>query len=353
MKSLMIRLISVLVTALFLGSAAFCAGPSKNITAKTGSGYHLLKKIALADEGFWDYLTVDSAARRLYISRGNRVTVLDIDSYTVTGEIPDTAGVHGAAIAPELGHGFTSNGRADTVTIFNTTSLKPIGNAKTGQNPDAIIYDPASHRVFAFNGKSRDVTVIDAYNGAVAATITLTGRPEFAAADGKGRVYVNIEDKSAVAVLDSLALGATAQWSLAPCEGPSGMAMDTADKRLFVGCSNKMMAIVDAGTGVVISTMPIGGHVDANAFDPETGFVFSSNGDGTLTVVHEDSPDKFSLVENVATQNGARTMALDTKTHRIFLVTASFGPAPAPTEEHPHARPPVLPGTVTLLVFGR
>ena len=354
MKSHFSRLALVFLTALSLGGAAFCDEPGKELPAQAGpSGYHLIKKVPLADDGFWDYLSVDSAARRLYVSRGNRVTVVDMDSYAVTGEVKDTAGVHGAAIAPELGRGFTSNGKSNTVTIFDTASLKPLGEVKTGQGPDCIIYDPASSRAFAFDGKSKEATAIDASSGAVAGTVALAGRPEFATSDGKGRVYVNLEDKSQVAVIDSLALSVTAQWSLSPCEEPSGMAIDAAHMRLFIGCSNKMMAIVDAGTGVVISTMPIGDHVDANTFDPGTGYAFSSNGDGTLTVVHEDSPDKFSVVDNVVTQKGARTMALDPKTHNVFLMAASYGPTPAPTAEHPHSRPPVLPGSVVLLVFGR
>jgi len=351
MKNNIVRLFAAFLAASFLGGAAFCADSPG--AAAAASGYHLIKKIPLADDGFWDYLSVDGAARRLYISRGNRVTVVDIDSYTVAGEVTGLSGVHGAAIAPELGRGFISNGRSNTVTVFDTASLKTLGEAKTGEGPDSIIYDPASRRVFAFNGKSKNATVIEASSDNVVGTVALDGRPEFAASDANGRVYVNLEDKSAVAVIDSLTLAVTAQWSLSPCEEPSGMAIDALNMRLFVGCSNKMMAVVNAATGVVITTMPIGDHVDANTFDPKTGFAFSSNGDGTLTVVHEDSPDKYSVAENVVTQKGARTMALDPVTHRVFLMAASYGPAPAPTEEHPHPRPQVLPGTVTLLVFGQ
>lgn len=348
-----IGFISAVLAACMFSGAAYCAETQKDMPVKPGSGYHLLRKISLADEGSWDCLTLDGAARRLYVPRGNRVTVIDIDSYTVTGEILKTDGVHDVAIAPEAGRGFTSNGKSDTVTIFETATLKPVGEVKTGRNPDIIMYDPASGRVFAFNGKSDDATVIQVASGAAVGTVALGGRPEFAAADGKGKVYVNLEDKSAVAVIDSLALGVTAQWSLAPCEEPSGMALDTARQRLFIGCSNKMMAVMDAASGVLISTLPIGERVDSNAFDPATGFAFSSNGDGTLTVAREDSPGKFSVVEQVATQRGARTMALDSVTHRVFLIAAEYGPAPAPTAEHAHPRPPVIPGTVAILVFGR
>ena len=278
--------------------------------------------------------------------------VLDADTYAVLGDIPDTNGVHGIALAPEFGRGFTSNGRANTVTIFDLKTLKTLGMAKTGEGPDAIVYDPASHRVFTFNGHGGNSTAIDAETGKVAGTIDLGGRPEFAVADGAGHVYANLEDKSEVAAIDSQALSVKAHWPLAPCEEPSGLAIDREHRRLFSGCHNKMMAVIDAHSGKVLATPPIGEGVDANAFDPGTGLAFSSNGAGTLTVVHEDSPDKFTVVGNVETQRGARTMALDLKTHNVFLVTAEFGPPPPATAEHPRPRPTVKPGTFTLLVFG-
>ncbi len=314
--------------------------------------YHLLTKKVLGGEGFWDYLACDSVARRVYISRGTHVMVVDADSYEVVGDIPNTEGVHGIALAPEFARGFISDGRPNTVTIFDLKTLKTLGTAPTGEGPDAIIYDPASKRVFTFNGHGGNSTAIDAATGKVAGTVPLDGRPEFAAADGKGHIYNNLEDKSMVVEIDSQKLTVTKRWPLAPCEEPSGMAMDTANRRLFIGCHNKMMAVVDADSGHVLATPPIGQGVDANAFDPGTGLAYSSNGDGTLTVVHEDSPDKFSVVENVQTQHGARTMALDTKTHRVYLVTAEFGPPPPATAEHPRPRPSMVPGTFTLLVFG-
>ena len=323
------------------------------LTADAAGGYHLLAKKTLGGEGFWDYLTVDAASRRVYISRGSHVMVVDADTYEVVGDIPDTQGVHGIALAPELGRGFVSDGRSNQVTIFDLKTLKTLGTAPTGQNPDAIIYDPASQRVFTFNGRSGDSTAIDAATGKVAGTVALGGRPEFAAADGKGRIYNNLEDKSTVVEIDSGKLTVTNRWPLAPCEEPSGMAMDTAHRRLFIGCHNKMMAVVDADSGHLIATPPIGQGVDANGFDPGTGLAFSSQGDGTLTVAHEDAPDKFTVVDNVQTERGARTMALDTKTHKVFLVTAEFGPAPAPTAEQPHPRPSMVPGSFTLLVFGQ
>jgi len=298
-------------------------------------GYHLLAKKVLGGEGFWDYLTCDSAARRLYISRGTHVMVVDADSYEVVGDIPNTDGVHGIALAPDFGRGFVSDGRSNTVTIFDLKTLKTLGTAPTGEGPDAIIYDPASKRVFTFNGHGGNSTAIDAATGKVAGTIPLDGSPEFAAADGQGHIYNNLEDKSAVVEIDSQKLTVTQRWPLAPCEEPSGMAMDATSRRLFIGCHNKMMAVMDADSGHVLATPPIGQGVDANAFDPGTGLAYSSNGDGTLTVVHEDSPSKFTVVENVQTQRGARTMALDTKTHRVYLVTAEFGPPAPATAEHP------------------
>lgn len=320
--------------------------------AAAPGGYHLLAKKVLGGEGFWDYLTVDPVARRVYISRGTHVMVVDADTYEVVGDIPNAEGVHGIALAPDLGRGFVSDGRAGQVTIFDLKTLKTLGTTPTGQNPDCIIYDPASQRAFTFNGRSGDSTAIDGATGKVAGTIALDGRPEFAAADGQGHVYNNLEDKSTLVEIDSRKLTILNRWPLAPCEEPSGMAMDTAHRRLFIGCHNKMMAVLDADSGKVLATPAIGQGVDANGFDPGTSLAFSSQGDGTLTIVHEDSPDKFTPVDSVQTQRGARTMALDTKTHKVFLVTAEFGPAPAPTPQQPRTRPPMVPGSFTLLVFG-
>ena len=320
----------------------------------SASGYHLLKKVPLGGEGGWDYLAFDSPTRRLFISRATKVVVLNVDTGTVSGEIPNTEGVHGIAFAPEFDRGFTSNGRAGTVTIFDLQSLQIIGSAKTGMNPDAIVYDPASKRVFTMNGQSNDVTAIDAATGNVLGTIPVTGKPEFAVADGAGHVYVNIEDKSEELQIDTHTLKVTAQWPLAPCEEPSGLAMDVAHRRLFAGCHNQMMAVVDADSGKVLATPAIGAGVDANAFDPGTGFAFASNGQSaTLTVVHEDAPDKFSVVENVATQKGARTMALDLKSHEVYLVTADFAPAPPSANENPRPRMTAVPGTFVVLIYAK
>lgn len=329
------------------------SGVAINAQKPATTGYHVMQKITLGGEGGWDYLTVDSKAHRIYLSRSTHVMVIDEDSGKVIGDIPNTSGVHGIAIVEDEGRGFTSNGRDSSVTIFDLKTLKAISTVQVGKNPDAIIYDPVSKRVFTFNGASSDATAIDAKKGTVVGTVALEGRPEFAVADGQGHIFVNLEDKSQVVKFDSQKLKVESRWPLAPGEEPTGLALDHKHNRLFVGCANKLMAIMNADNGKVIATLPIGDGVDATAFDPETELAFSSNGDGTLTVIHEDSPDKFSVLENVATQKGARTMTLDAKTHKVFLVSADFGPPPAPTAERPHPRPSILPGTFTLLVLGK
>src|SRR5271157_4923293 len=334
-----LALAAVLFTGTFSGAAGQAPGPS---------GYHVIKTVPVGGEGFWDYLAVDSSGRRLYISHGTHVQVMDTDSYALVGDIPDTQGVHGIALAPELGRGFTSNGRANNVTIFDLKTLKTLGTVSAGTNPDAIVYDGVTKRVFTMNGRSSNATAINAADGTGAGTVELGGRPEFAAADGKGSIYVNIEDKSELVQFDAQKLNVLNRWPLAPCEEPSGLAMDLKGRRLFAGCGNKMMAVVDADTGKVIATPAIGQGVDANRFDPETNYAFASNGEGTLTVVHEDSPDKFSVVENVPTKRSARTMALDMKTHNIFLAAADFEP-PAPGER----RGRMKPGSFVILVVGK
>jgi len=344
-----------IVALLLIASGSSNSLNAKFTTAAPGSsGYHLIKKITLGGEGGWDYITFDSPTRRLFISRQTKVIVLDVDSEKVVGEIPNTEGVHGIALAPEFNRGFTSNGRAGTVTIFDMKTLAVIDTVQAGTNPDAIVYDPVSKRVFAMNGRSSNSTAIDAATGKVVGTIALSGKPEFAVSDGAGHVYVNIEDKSEMWQIDSQKLTATTHWSLAPCKEPSGLAMDLEHRRLFSGCDNKMVAVVDADTGKVIATPEIGDGVDANGFDPGTGFVFSSNGEsGTLTVIHEDTPDKYTVVENVPTQKSARTMALDPKTHEVFTVAAQFGPRSAATPETPRPRPPILPNSFVVLIYGR
>jgi DNA-binding beta-propeller fold protein YncE len=311
-RNLCLATVLALTCSLFAGQA-----PS--------GGYSVVKQIPIPGQGSWDYLTVDETARRLYVSHGTQVEVLDIDSLAVVGNIPKTPGVHGIALAPALGRGFVSNGQASTVTIFDLKTLKPIAEVPTGQKPDAIIYDSATSRVFAFNGGSNSATAIDAATGKVAGAVNLEGGPEFAAADGNGFVYNNLEDESLLLKINSRELKVEQRWPTAPCASPSSMAMDRTNRRLFLGCRSKVMAVVNADTGEVITTLPIGDHVDATAFDPETNLIFNSNGEGTITVIHQDSPDKYSVVETVKTAPQAKTMALDPKTHRLFLSTAENG----------------------------
>jgi YVTN family beta-propeller protein len=294
-------------------------------SAQTAGGYHVVKKIPVPGEGGWDYLTVDESARRLYVSHGTQVEVLDVDSGAIVGKIANTPGVHGIAIAPELGRGFVSNGQSSTVTIFDVKTLNTISQVPTGKKPDAIIYDPATSRVFAFNGGSNSATAIQAADGKVAGTVDLGGGPEFAVADGSGYVYDNLEDESLVLKINSRSLKVEQRWPTAPCASPSSMAMDRPNRRLFIGCRSKVMAVMNADTGQVITTLPIGDHVDATAFDPDSQLIFNSNGEGTITVIHQDSPDKYSVVENVKTLPRAKTMALDPKTHQLFLSTADAG----------------------------
>jgi DNA-binding beta-propeller fold protein YncE len=316
-------------------------------------GYHVINKLQLGGEGGWDYLTVDSAARRLYISRGTHVMVLDLDTDKLVGDITGTTGVHGIAVAPELNRGFTSNGKINTATIFELKTLKVLGQVKTGTNPDAILYDPASKRVFTFNGGSKDVTVFEGASGEVVGTIPLGGKPEFAAADGKGKVYVNIEDKAEVVQIDSLKPAVAKRYSLKPCEEPTGMGFDPEHDRVFAGCHNKVMAILDIGTGKVIAAVPIGEGVDGNGYDPGTELAFSSNGEGTLTVVRELSPGKFGVAGTATTQRGARTMAIDPKTHNIYLPTATFAPLQASTPEGVKPRPVMVKDSFVIVVVGK
>ncbi len=327
------------------------AAEKKGGAAAAAPGYHLAKEIPLGGEGGWDYLTVDSAARRLYVSHATKVVVVDVDSGKTVGEVGNLSGVHGIAVAADLGRGFISNGRSSMVTIFDLKTLATISEVKvTGENPDAILYDPATHQVFAFNGRSKDATVLDGKTGKVVGTIALGGKPEFATSDAAGKVFVNIEDVSEVIAIDARSLKVLAHWPLKPCESPSGMAIDRKHHRLLIGCENKMAAVMDNTNGKVVTTVPIGDGVDANGFDPGTGLGYSSNGEGTLTVIREETPDRFTVAETVTTRKGARTMALDEKTHTVYLPTAQFGPAPAATAEQPRPRPTMLPNTFTVLV---
>jgi DNA-binding beta-propeller fold protein YncE len=308
------RIFTLLLLALCGGSTFLCA-----------QGYHVTKKIPVPGQGGWDYLAVDDGARRLYVSHGTQVEVLDLDSGAIVGKIEKTPGVHGIAIAPQLGRGFISNGQSATVTIFDLKTLKTMGEVPTGQKPDAIIYDPSTSRVFAFNGGSNSATVIEAADGKVAGTVDLGGGPEFAAADGAGYVYDNLEDESLVVKINAKTLKIEQRWPTAPCASPSSMAIDRPNHRLFLGCRSKVMAVMNADTGKVITTLPIGDHVDASAFDSDSRLIFNSNGEGTITVIHQDTSDKYSVVENIKTLPRAKTLALDPKTHQLFLSAAEGG----------------------------
>jgi len=334
---------ALLAAGLLLAAAGFGADKPFKVT----------HRILLGGEGGWDALAMDSATHRLFVTHGTRVQVVDVKTDKVLGEIPDTPGVHGVALADELGRGFTSNGRDSSVTIFDLKSLAILGRLKLpARNPDAIEYDTATKRVFAFNGESSSATAIDAAAGTIAGSVALGGRPEFAVSDGAGKMYVNLEDSSAVVAFDARTLEVLHRWPLAPGEEPSGLAMDREHRRLFAGCSNQKLVVLDADGGRVVSVLPIGERVDGVAFDAKRQLVFSSNGDGTLTVIHEDAPDRYSVVQNVATHTGARTLALDRSTGRVYLPTAEFGPPPAPTADRPHPRPSVVPGTFAVLVAG-
>jgi YVTN family beta-propeller protein len=314
--------------------------------ALAATGYHVIGDIQIGGEGGWDYLTVDSAARRLYVSHGTHVVVADLDSGKVVGDIPDTPGVHGIALAPELNKGFISNGRGGNVTIFDLKTLKASGTVPTGENPDDITYDKGTSRVFVFNGRSKSATVIDAKTDKVAATIPLPGKPEFAIADGKGHIYNNIEDTNELVEIDAAKAAVTKKFALTGCDGPSGMAYDAKDRRLFSVCSNRVMAVSDPDAGKVVATPAIGAGSDGAAFDPGTGYAFSSNGDGTMTVVQQ-SGAKWDAVENIATERGARTIAIDERTHKVYLPTAKTAPATG------GGRASYLPNTFKVLVVGK
>lgn len=317
------------------------------------NGFHVTGKIQIGGAGGWDYVTLDSASRRLYVSHATKVVVLDVDTQKVVGEIPDTQGVHGIALAPSMNRGWTSNGRSNNVTVFDLKTLKVTGTIATGQNPDAILFEPTSKKVFIFNGRSNDATVMDAESGKVVATIPLGGKPEFSAFDGKGKVYVNVEDTHQIVEIDATKATVLKKYSLEGCEDPSGLAMDTKARRIFSVCANKVMVVSDPDSGKVVATVPIGAGSDGAGFDPGTGLAFSSNGgDGTLTVV-KGSGNSYTVVENVPTQRGARTMTVDTKTHNVYLPAAQMGPAPAATAAQPRPRPTILPDSFMVLIVGQ
>lgn len=315
--------------------------------------YKFVTEIPIGGEGGWDILTIDSAASRLYLSHATNVVVVDLNKNAVVGEIADTPGVHGFVAVPELGRGLSSNGKENKSSVVDLKTLKTISKIDTGESPDAVVYEPKRREVYVFNHRGNSVTVIDAKEAKVTSTIPLDGNPEFAVVDAsEGRVYLNVEDKSEVAVIDSTKHEVIAHWPLEPGEEPSGIALDAAHHRLFATCHNKIMVMLDTETGKVITSVPIGAGTDGCAFDDSSQLAFASCGEGVVTIAHEDSPDKLSVVQTLKTERGARTIALDPKTHRIYLPTAQFQPAPSPSPGASPPRPTIVPNTLKLLVYG-
>ena len=339
MKTIIIWFYCILVCSLFQAKAQ-----------NSNTAFRIVKKIHLEGDAGWDYLYSDDQSGKLYVSHGNMVQVVDMKTDTLLGTITGLNGVHGIAIASDLNKGFISNGRDSSVTIFNTKTLQVIARIKvTGQNPDAILFDPFSRKVFTFNGRSSNSTVIDAETNLVTATIALEGKPEFSVTDGKGKIYVNIEDKSKICKINTSTLKVEQSWSIAPGEEPSGLALDNETHRLFSVCDNKTMVVVNAETGKIISTLPIGDRVDGAAFDPGLKYAYSSNGDGTLTIVKEENKDSFSIVTNLPTQKGARTIAINKITHHIYLPTAEFEQVPKSEAGNQKGRPKILPNSFIVL----
>jgi DNA-binding beta-propeller fold protein YncE len=339
--------------------AVFILAGAFTLAMATPGGYHLLKTYPFgAAEGstfeYFDYITVDSSARRVYVSHGTEVKVLDADSGNLIGSVAGLKLVHGVAVANEFGRGFISDGAQGKVTIFDLASFKVIGEAKADNDADCVVYDPVSKRVFVMNGDPNSSTVIDAKSGTVVGTIQLAGAPEFGVADGTGTVYVNLEDKNEVVAIDSRTLAVKSHWPVAPAGGPTALAIDIKHRRLFsAGRNPQLLVVMNADDGRVIQSFPISAGVDAAAYEPETGRIFASTREGMIHIFHEDSPDKYSEVETVKTQVGAKTMGLDTKTHNVFVDTADFAPLAAPTAERPRPRPMAITGTFRVLVYGR
>ncbi len=337
--------------AVILLIGAICGGsPSDGLAAE--GPYFFKKDIAIGGEGGWDYLSVDAAARRLYVAHATKVVVIDLDTETVVGEVAETPGVHGFAVAPDLGRGFSSNGAEGKAAIFDLKTLALIAKVETGANPDSILYEPARKEVYTFNGRGQSATVFDARTGAVVATIPLDGKPEFAQIDAKlGRIYVNIEDKNVIRAIDTKTHTVVASWSLAPGDEPTGLAFDPLTRRLFSSCHNSVIVVLNPDSGKVVTTLPIGAGVDAIWFDPATKFVLASSSDETLTVAHLDSADRLTFVQTLKTPARSRTMALDPKTHNIYVAAAKFEPGPPAAPGAPPTRPRMVPGSFHVAVF--
>jgi len=339
--------------AAWIAVSPWLASAPASAADPTPGGYHVQRTFELGGDGGWDYLVVEPERHRLFVSRSTHVMVVDVESGKVVGDIPGTEGVHGIALASELGRGFTSNGKAGTVTIFDLVTLATIGTVKTGDDPDAILYDPSTKRVFTFNGRSFDASAIDAASGKVLGTLALGGRPEFAVTDGAGKVFVDIQDKAEVVAFDAAKLAVLARWSTAPGQQPSGLAYDAQHQRLFSACRNGKLIVLDAVTGRVLASLPIGRGVDGAAFDAERALAFASNADGTLSVVREESPGVFAVLENAITAPGARTVALDAKTHLLYLPTAVFESSPKAVLGQPPPRGKTVDGSFKVLGVGR
>jgi YVTN family beta-propeller protein len=336
------KTLSIFMLALMTGILSYAQDNNTSM-------YKISNKFSVTGDGSWDYLTIDDSTHHLFISHGTITQVLDVKTGKVIATFPDTKGVHGIAIARDINKGFISNGRDTSVTVFDLQKLTVIEKIKvTGFNPDAILYDPFSHRVFTFNGRSNNVTVIDAKTDKVLGTIPVEGKPEFSVSDCNGKIYVNIEDKSKICMIDPVTMKVEQTWSIAPGEEPSGLAIDNKTHRLF-SVTDKLMVIVDALTGKIITTLPIGDRVDGVAFDPGKNRAYSSNGDGTMTVVQEENENTFKVIENVKTQKGARTITVDKSTHKIYLPTAEYGEMPAPSKENPKPRASIKPGTFVII----
>ena len=331
--------------------------------AFAASGYSVLKKIPIPGDGGWDYVSVDSGNRRVYVSHGTQVEVLDADSGKIVGTIPaptvDLSNkpvqpqVHGAAVAADLGRGFTTNGRAASMTIFDLKTLKILGEVQVADSPDGFLYDPATRRAFSFSRRAKNATAVDGAEGKTAGMVDLGGTPEAGASDGKGHIFVDMQDQDRIVKVNSRTLQVEDSWPVPPCHQPTSMAIDTRNMRLFIGCRGKQFVALNAETGKIITTLPIGGGTDAAAFDPKTRLVFISNGEGTITIIQQESPDKYRVLQTVKTEEGAKTMALDLKTHKLFLSTADRTTPPPPAPGEQAAARVVVPGTFRVLVVGK
>jgi DNA-binding beta-propeller fold protein YncE len=344
-RSIMVACVVACLLALVGGALTFAANDA--------GGYKVIRRIPVGGDGGWDYLRVDADTHRIFLSRGDHMMVVDEGTGKLLADLKDTKGIHGMALAYDLGKGFTSNGGANTITVFDlktlaVTSVIPI----QGKDPDSIIYDPMTKRVFTFNGKSNDSTVLDASSGKVVGTVALGGKPEEPALDGQGNMFVNIETTSSLTKFDTKTLAVKGTWPLAPCEGPSAIAIDTKNHRLFSAC-DKVMVVTDADSGKVVASPPIGGDPDGNGYDPNTGMLFAACREGLVSVIHQDSADKYSVLGNITTQFGTRTMAMDSKTGHVFTVTADFKAAAAPTPENPRPRPTPINGSFVILEIAK